>query len=146
MRARPPDSHSQKHILPSPLRTSSSPASLVSWSCRARRIDWVCLVDYSCVTPATKTHENAIGGPFWSDTWSRNSAEPCKVYPSMSHREQKSSESVAGGPFLEDTCHKNAAEPCQVYPSVSHRERKSTESVAGGPSGSDTWHRNTAEP
>lgn len=76
------DSHSQTHIhrftfsqarsvppLPR-LLLSPGPAEL-------RRIDRACLVDYSCVTPATKTHENALGGPFWSDTWSRNATETC---------------------------------------------------------------------
>lgn len=114
------DSHSQTHIhrftfsqaRPAPplprLPLSPGPAKL-------RRIDWVCLVDYSCVTSATKTHENAIGGPFWSDTCHENAAEPCQVYPPMLHLDRNSPESVAGGLFPEDTCHGNAAELRQVY-------------------------------
>ena len=114
------DSHSQTHIhrftfsqaRPAPplprLPLSPGPAKL-------RRIDWVCLVDYSCVTSATKTHENAIDGPFWSDTCHENAAEPCKVYPPMPLLGQKSTESVAGGPSVSDTWHGNAAELRQVY-------------------------------
>ena len=134
MRARPPDSHSRIHIhrntfsqarsvppLPR-LLLSSAPAEL-------RRIDRACLVDYSCVTPATETRQNHA-----------------RCTPLMSHLEQKSPESVAGGQFPGDTCHGNAAEPCQVHPPMSHREQKSTESVAGGMLLRDTWHRNATGP
>ena len=114
------DSPSQTHIhrftfsqaRPAPplprLPLSPGPAKL-------RCIDWACLVDYSCVTSATKTHENAIGGPFWSDTCHENAAEPCQVYPPMLHLDRNYPESVAGGLFPEDTCHGNAAELRQVY-------------------------------
>lgn len=62
-----------------------------------------------------KSQESVAGGPSGSDTWHRNVAEPCQVYPPMSHRERKSTESVAGGPFGSDTWHRNATEPWQVY-------------------------------
>ena len=81
MRARPPDSHSRIHIHRNTFSQARSvpplPRLLLSpGPAELRRIDWVCLVDYSCVTSATKTHENAIGGPFWSDTCHGNATEP----------------------------------------------------------------------
>ena len=98
MRARPPDSHSRIHIhrntfsqarsvppLPR-LLLSSAPAEL-------RRIDRACLVDYSCVTPATETRQSHA-----------------RCTPLMSHLEQKRMESVTSEPFGSYTWHRNVAE------------------------------------